>query len=121
MMRHRERGATFLGWVCILVPVALVLYAGIRLVPVYLEYMKIARTLEQLTSESAGDGSDVVSLRYSIEKRFDIEDVHIITPEDIKITKQGNGYRVQAAYEATAPFVSNVYLLVVFDKVVVVK
>ena len=120
-MRHRERGVTFLGWLVILAPVALVLYAGIRLVPVYLEYMKIARTLEQLTSESIGDGSDPRSLRYSIEKRFDVEDVHVITAQDVKITKEAAGFKVQASYEATAPYLSNIYLLVVFDKVVVVK
>ena len=120
-MRYRERGVTFLGWLIILVPVALLVYAGMRLVPVYLEYMKIARTLEQLTSESVGDGSDARVLRYSIEKRFDIEDVHVITADDIKITKEGGGYKVQASYEATAPYVSNVYLLVVFDKTVVIK
>lgn len=119
-MRHRERGVTFLGWIVILIPVAMVLYAGIRLVPVYLEYMKIARTLEQLTKESIGDPSDTRSLRYSIEKRFDVEDVHVITADDVKITKEGSGLKVQASYEATAPFVSNVYLLAVFDKTVVV-
>jgi hypothetical protein len=119
-MRYRERGVTFLGWVMILVPVALVLYACMRLVPVYLEYMKIARTLEQLSSESVGDGSDPRSLRNTIEKRFDIEDVSVINKDDVKITKEGSGYRVEAAYEAVAPFISNVDLLVTFDKVVIV-
>jgi hypothetical protein len=120
MMRYRERGVTFLGWMVILVPVALVLYACMRLVPVYLEYMKIARTLEQLGTASIGDTSDPRSLRYTIEKRFDVEDVTVINKDDIKITKEGAGYRVEAAYEAVAPFISNVDLLVTFDKVVVV-
>ena len=120
-MRHRERGVTFLGWIVILFPVALVLYAAIRLVPLYLEYMKVVSTLEQLSAESVGEAADVRSLRYAIERRFDVEDVRIITANDVKITKEGSGLKVQAAYEATAPFVSNVYLLVVFDKVVVVQ
>ena len=119
-MRYREGGVTFLGWLVILVPVALVLYAGIRLVPVYLEYMKIARTLEQVSTESVGDVGDPRLLRAAIERRFDVEDVHVITKDDIKITKEGSGYRVEAAYEAVAPFISNVDLLVTFDKVVVV-
>lgn len=119
-MRYREGGVTFLGWLVILVPVALVLYAGIRLVPVYLEYMKIARTLEQVSTESVGDGADPRSLRYAIERRFDVEDVHVITKDDVKITKEASGYRVEAAYEAVAPFISNVDLLVTFNKVVVV-
>ena len=50
-MRHRERGVTFLGWVVLLLPVALIVYAGIRLTPVYLEYMKIARSLEQVAAK----------------------------------------------------------------------
>lgn len=120
-MRYRERGVTFLGWLVILMPVALVLYGCMRLVPIYLEYMKIARTLEQLSSESIVDGADMRSLRYSIEKRFDVEDVHVITADDIKISKEAGGYKVQASYEATAPYISNIYLLVTFDKVVVLK
>ena len=67
-MRQHERGVTFLGWVIILVPVALVFYAGIRLTPVYLEYMKITRTLEQVRDELKGDQPDAGAIRIAIEK-----------------------------------------------------
>ena len=63
--------------------------------------------------------SDVPVPQGTIE--FDVEDVHVITANDVKITKEAGGYKVQASYEATAPYISNVYLLVVFDKTVVVK
>jgi Domain of unknown function (DUF4845) len=123
MQRH-ERGVTFLGWLILLLPVALVLYAGIRLTPVYLDYMKIARTLEQVRDELKGDQPDVNMIRNAIERRFDVEDVNAMTARDadkIKITKQGTGYKVQAVYQATAPFVSNVSLLVNFDKTVQIE
>jgi Domain of unknown function (DUF4845) len=122
-MRH-ERGVTFLGWLIILLPVALVLYAGIRLTPLYLDYMKIARTLEQVRDELKGDQPDVNTIRNAIERRFDVEDVNAMTARDadkIKITKQGTGYKVQAVYQATAPYVSNVSLLVSFDKTVQIE
>jgi hypothetical protein len=45
----------------------------------------------------------------------------VITADDIKISKEAGGYKVQASYEATAPYISNIYLLVTFDKVVVLK
>jgi len=123
-MRRHERGLTFLGWVIVLVPIALVLYAGIRLTPVYLEYMKIARTLDQVASELKGDQPDVSMIRTAIEKRLDIEDVSALTVRDadkLKITKQGTGYTVEAVYQATAPFISNVSLLVNFDKTVQIE
>lgn len=120
-MRHRERGLTFLGWLFVLVPVGMVLYAGIRLTPVYLEYMKIARTLEQVREQYKGDTTDATALRVAIERRFDIEDVTVISKNDIRIVREGNGYTVEASYEATAPYIGDVSLLVTFNKVVTVE
>ena len=116
-MRHRERGVTFIGWVFLLTPMALVLYAGIRLTPVYLEYMKIARTLDQVSKDFAGDQLDPRNMRSAIERHFDIEDVHVIGKNDVTITKDGDGYNVEANYIDTAPFIANVSLQVEFDKV----
>jgi len=45
-MQRRQRGMTFIGLLCILVLVGAIGYAGIRLVPLYLNYMKLARTME---------------------------------------------------------------------------
>ena len=94
-MRPRERGATFLGIVIILLILGSALYAGIRLVPVYLEYTKVARSLEQ-----------------------DVEDIHSIGWKEIEIDKTTAGYDMIASYEAEQPFIANVYLLVKFDKTV---
>lgn len=123
-MRQRERGVTFLGWVVLLLPVALVLYAAIRLTPVYLEYMKIARTLEQVAEEFKGDALEARNIRLAIERRFDIESVTVLNARDatdIKIEKDGEGYLVQAAYTDSAPFISHISLLVEFDKVVKIE
>ena len=123
-MRRYQRGVTFLGWVFILVPVALVVYAGIRLSTVYLEYMKIARTLDQVRDELKGDQPDAAMIRNAIEKRFDIEDVNVMTVRDadkLKITKQGSGYKVEAVYQDSVPYISNVSLQVKFDKVVQIE
>ena len=117
-MRHRERGVTFLGWIVILIPVGMVLYGGIRLTPVYLEYMKVSRTLEQIKDEFSGDSAEARALRDAIEKRFDIEDVRIITKDEIKITKQGSGFVLEADYFDTVPFIANVSLMAEFKKTV---
>jgi hypothetical protein len=117
-MLHRERGVTFLGWIVILVPMALVLYAAIRLAPLYLEDLKIKRTLQQVSEEFKGDAIDPRSLRVAIERRFDIESVTVINKNDVKITKEGTGYTLEAAYDAEAPFISNILLVVAFDTVV---
>lgn len=62
-MKQRQRGATFLGMVTILLILGAGLYAGIRLVPVYLEYTKVARALEQVRDEHSRSRSRPRSAR----------------------------------------------------------
>lgn len=123
-MQHRERGVTFLGWLFLLIPMALVLYAGIRLTPLYLEYMKIARTLEQVSEEFKGEQVEVMQLRNAIERRFDIESVTVLNPRDashVRIRKEGSGQTVSVSYTDAAPFMSNISLQVEFNKVVKIE
>ena len=114
-MRTRQRGVTLIGWIILLAPLALVFYAAIRLTPVYLNYMKVARSLEQVKTEFR-DGGDAGSIKVSLEKHLDIESVDYPTVKDVKITKDGRGWLVQAAYDDQAPLFSNVFILVTFDK-----
>lgn len=119
-MKQRERGATFLGIVVILLILGMGLYAGIRLVPVYLEYTKVARSLEQVRDEHSSVDTNPQLIRNSLERRWDVEDIKRIGWKEVDITKTSDGYDVTATYDAEEPFVANVYLLVKFDKTVTI-
>ena len=116
-MRSRQRGATFLGMVVILAILGFALYAGIRLTPLYLEYMAVARALEQTAKEEAGATSPQ-TLRNALDRRWTIETIDSIQPKDIEIKKAGSGYTMRAWYRAEAPFISNISLVADFDKTV---
>jgi len=45
-MRNRQQGITAIGWLVLLTPFAIVLYAGIRLAPLYLNYLKVVRAID---------------------------------------------------------------------------
>jgi hypothetical protein len=120
-MRARQRGATFLGMVVIIAILGFGLYAGIRLTPLYLEYMAVARAMEQTAKEQKGSAISPQELRLSLDRRWTIEDIKSIKPKGIEIKKTGAGYTMRAAYEARAPFVANVSLVVAFDKSVLVS
>jgi hypothetical protein len=117
-MRSRQRGATFIGIVVILAILGFALYAGIRLTPVYLEYMAVARALEQTAKELGGNPTSPQDLRNSLNRRWTIEDIHSIEPKDIEIKKAGSGFTMRAWYRAETPFVANVSLIADFDKTV---
>ena len=54
-MRQRQQGITFIGWLFLLIPVAIVGYCVIRLTPVYLNAMKVSKALHETASEFKGD------------------------------------------------------------------
>ncbi len=115
----RQRGVTFIGWVFLLIPVAMVGYAAIRLTPVYLNYMRVSRSLSQIADEASGDGSaTAATLRVALDKRLDIEGVEYPTTKDFIIRRDGQQWVMEIAYEEAAPYVSNVGLLVTFKKTV---
>jgi len=121
-MRNRQRGVTAIGWMFLLVPIAVVGYAGIRLTPVYLNYMKVARALEQTANDFQDDQSATAqTLRYSLEKRFDVESVSYPEIKDIIVKREGRAWIMQATYEDVAPLFANISLLVSFDRRVEVR
>jgi Domain of unknown function (DUF4845) len=120
-MKQRQRGATFLGIVTILLILGAGLYGAMRLVPVYLEFTKVARALEQVRDEHAAMETNPQMIRNSLERRWDVEDIASIGWKEIEIKKSDQGFEVRAAYEVERPFVANVYLLTKFDKLVTIQ
>jgi Tfp pilus assembly protein PilE len=120
-VRRHERGMTFIGLLCILALVGAIGYAGIRLVPVYLNYMKIARTMEMTATEVKGENPDPGNMRRILERHWTIEDPTAIDFKDIEITKDESGVSMHVAYDDAVPYIANVSLSVHFDKTVKVK
>jgi len=114
---RRQRGVTFLGWLFLLLPVAIVVYAGIRLVPVYLNYMRVARSLEETASAFGGAADDSMSIRKALEKHFEIDSIDFPNVKDVTITRDGTAWVLEAKYEDVAPLFANLSLVVDFDKV----
>jgi hypothetical protein len=115
MTRNRQLGVTALGWLILLTPFAIVIYAGIRAAPVYLNYMKVVRTLEGTAQELKG-GADVASIKAAIDKHFEIDMVNYPDSKDFKISRDGGAYMVEAQYDDEAPLFSNISLHFAFDK-----
>jgi hypothetical protein len=113
--RRNQRGATFLGVLIIVSILGLAVYAGIRLVPLYQEYLAVSRALTQ-TASKLGNGASPGEIRRELESRWAADYITSIQPRDIEISKLGSGTVVRARYNPETPFVGNVSLIVHFDK-----
>jgi hypothetical protein len=120
-MRRYQRGITFVGWLILLVPVALCVYAGIRITPVYLNYMKVTHTLESIKTEIPNETASAEGIRGTIGKHFQIDSLDYPDVKDLKITRDNGTWKIEANYEDQAPLFANISILITFDKIVKLK
>ena len=120
-LKNRQAGITTLGAIILASFIGIFAFAGIRLMPVYLNYMKVAGVVSGVQSEFDGGNATRAMIRGSVSRRFDIESVGIITAKDVKVTKVDGGHEVAATYSHKAPFIANISFVVDFDKRVMVR
>jgi hypothetical protein len=121
-MYAKQRGITLIGWLFLLVPIAIVGYASIRIVPVYLNHLKVVKSLKQTAKQHEGDESiSVQAIRNTLNKHLDIESISYPTDKEIVVRREGQTWIARAAYEDIQPLFGPVFLLVKFDETVQIK
>ena len=115
-MLKRQQGMTMIGVLFVLALIGVIGYAGMRILPLYLNYMKVARSMEATAAEFKGDSVDQAALRRTLEKHWQIEDIDSVSAKDVEIVKDEGTTTMHVAYDDSAPYIANVSLTVHFDK-----
>lgn len=119
---RKQRGVTTIGWIFLLIPMALVIYAGIRVAPEYLNYYKVVTALKETATQlKADEALSPAGIHKSLEARFDTGYIDEPTANDIVVTKADEGWTMTADYEKTVPLFGNLHLLMVFKQTVVIN
>jgi hypothetical protein len=117
----REDGMTAIGVMILVVFIGLFAFGGLRLTPVYLNYFKVVGVIEGAFKEFDSQNPSRSAIRRSIQRRFDVDSVGVITARDIKVTADSGGFMVEAVYDHTVPFIGNIYFTAKFDKRVTIR
>ena len=120
-MRKQQQGMTMIGLLCILALAGVVVYAGIRLAPVYLNYLKVAKSLNGAAADAKGDNPDQRALMTALARQWEIQDIDVPDFKEVEITKDDSGTQLHIAYDQSVPYIANVSLSVHFDKTVKVQ
>jgi len=115
-MRSKQQGMTAISFIIVAAFVGVFAFGILKVMPFYLEQMKITSILEDVKKDLDGTKPTVSKIRSALGKRLDIEMVNGINAQEFTIKKIGVGYSVQAKYERRDVFIGNLYLLATFDK-----
>ena len=114
--RHDQRGMTAIGWMLVLGLIAFFTLITLRLLPLYIEYGKVASVIEGLPNEKGIQSmprSEIISL---VSKRFDVNDVRNVDPKLVKVSKDKGKTVIGIDYERREHLVGNVDVVAAFEK-----
>jgi hypothetical protein len=118
--RGRQAGITVLGFLLLAALFGVVGLAAIKLVPMYLQNMRLSTVLDDVERELSGQGTSPANIQRELDRRFAVEGINL--PKDrVKITQGKSGYQVRIQYENRAVYMADLWLLVAFDKQVEIK
>jgi Domain of unknown function (DUF4845) len=116
-MRSRQKGITFIGWLILMVPIAIVAYAGIRLAPLYLNYQKVATSINDIAKKhTSGEQFNPPAVRKELANSFDINSVTYPTIDAVEIVRDGDKWTIQTSYEDEVNLFAGISLVVKFAK-----
>ena len=118
--RNKQTGITLIGFAVLVCVLGFFIYAGMKLVPAYVEYFGVAKSMKLLQSEPGIESESLEQIRRNLNVQFDLQyvDEANVPPGAITMITQNGAHSLRIAYDRDIPFIYNVDFLVHFDKTV---
>jgi hypothetical protein len=113
-VKAKQKGLGFAGVLTLLVGIIIVAIIGMKVVPAYIEYYTIQKAVAGLTQSGELRNASVTDVKRAFERRQQIDDITVIGPNDLEITKEGGQIVIGFAYEKRIPLFKNISLLIDF-------
>lgn len=112
---NRQRGVSLSGllvWSVILIIAAI---GGMKVIPAYVQDAEIKSILSTIVNDSEMQGAQSKDIRESFSKRAMMNNINVVTANDIEIVKDARGLSLSISYQVKIPLVGNASLLLEFN------
>lgn len=116
----KQKGMTAIGWLFVIMIVGMFFIVLIRIFPMYKGSFDVSTSLESLTTDPQARGKPAIVIRKLLMKRLDINMVREVSAQDITISRSREGITVEVDYEVRKPLFGDLYLLMAYNKSVLI-
>lgn len=108
-----QRGVTLVGMLMAAIVIVVVAIGGLKVAPAYIEYFTAKKAIVAIAQ--ANSKATVAEVRYAFQMRQAIDNIDVIGPKDLEITKEGNDIVISFAYPKRVGLFGNVSLVIDFS------
>jgi len=115
IIANRQRGVSLSGlltWSVILIIAAI---GGMKVIPAYIENAEIKGILSTIVNDPEMQEAQSRSIRESFSKRAVMNNINVVTANDIVIVKNASGLSLSISYQVKIPLAGNASLLLEFN------
>ena len=112
---NRQRGVSLSGlliWSALLILAAI---GGMKVIPAYIQDAEIKSILSTIVNDPEMQGAQSKSIRDSFSKRVMMNNINVVTANDIEIVKDARGLSLSISYQVKIPLTGNASLLLEFN------
>lgn len=115
-MKRRIGGITMIGFLLVLVVGGFLAYLVMRLVPLYVEYFGVVKSMEQVRMEPNAAQLSLYEIKRNLSLKFNVQYVDDLPPNAITLRHEKGAVVLNIHYERRVHFVYNIDLVATFDK-----
>ena len=107
-----QRGITLIGMLLVSFVIVVVAVLGLKVAPAYIEYFTVKKAIVAIAQ--ANSKATVGEVRTAFDRRSAIDNIDVIGPKDLEITKEGNDIVISFAYPKRIALFGNINLVIDF-------
>ncbi|MCQ8182147.1 DUF4845 domain-containing protein [Methylomonas sp. SURF-1] len=111
-----QQGLTFLSIAFILALIGFFTLLILKIAPIYINHSRVVNAIKAVENTTDIVTKSKSEIKTSLEKRFDMNYVEHVTPEDVTIVAQPGYVRVEVDYERVERIFGNLSVLVEFHE-----
>ena len=114
-MKRKQSGLTLIGFIIVLGVVGVFAYCGMKLFPMYSEFYSVKQALKGLSAEPGIANRDPAKVKDLLFRRLYVSYAENVKPNNVKITRDGQGYVVTVKYEVRRELIGNLDVVGKFE------
>ena len=112
---NHQRGLSAIGLLFVFGLIAFAAIVVIKCLPLYLNQMKVARVLKSVIEDPELSAADAMTIREHLKRRWDIEDIDLLKPADVKFKRTDTSRSMSYDYEARTQLFYNISVVIEFS------
>ncbi len=115
---RRQDGLTLIGFIIMLSFTIFIIFIGMRIVPIYMEYYSVVSAMNGVASERGSANLSPFDIRVKMHNRLYVSySSGNVKDRNMKITRN-KGTHLRVAYEVRKPVIGNLDVVAKFDRTV---